>query len=46
MKQVLILIILLLATAALAANTPPVKKKFRPTEKIPADTAVSFPVDI
>jgi hypothetical protein len=38
--------ILMLAAAAFAAKAPSASKKFRPTEKIPADTAVSFPVDI
>jgi hypothetical protein len=38
--------ILLLAAAAFAAKAPSTSKKFRPTERIPADTAVSFPVDI
>ncbi len=46
MKRIVIVIVLLFAAAALAANAPAGKKKFRPTEKIPADTAVSFPVDI
>ncbi|MBW1749846.1 MAG: hypothetical protein JRJ37_03945 [Deltaproteobacteria bacterium] len=46
MKRILILMILLLAAAAFAAKAPSANKKFRPTEKIPADTAVSFPVDI
>jgi hypothetical protein len=46
MKRIIIFMVLLSAAAALAANAPPGKKKFRPTEKIPADTAVSFPVDI
>ncbi len=46
MKRVLILLILLFAAVALAANAPPGQKKFRPSERIPADTAVSFPVDI
>ena len=46
MKRILVLMILLLAAAALAAKAPPAEKKFRPTEKIPADASISFPVDI
>jgi len=46
MKRILIIMILLLAAAAFAAKALSANKKFRPTEKIPADTAVSFPVDI
>jgi len=46
MKRILVLIILLGAAAVFAAQAHSGKKRFRPTEKIPADTAVSFPVDI
>ncbi len=46
MKRILILIFLLVAVAAVAAKNPPVKKQYQPTERIPADTVVSFPVDI
>jgi hypothetical protein len=46
MKRILILVFLFTAVVAVAANTPPVKKQYQPSERIPADTAVSFPVDI
>ncbi len=46
MKRILILVFLLTAVVAVAANKTPVKKQYQPTERIPADTAVSFPVDI
>ena len=46
MKRILILILLFTAVVAVAANNPPAKKQYQPTERIPADTAVSFPVDI
>jgi len=38
------LIILILSLAAVLSAWS--KKSYQPTEKIPADTAVSFPVDI
>jgi len=46
MKRILILVILFAAAAVFAAQADSEKKRFRPTEKIPADTSVSFPVDI
>ena len=48
MKRILVLVILLAAAVAWGARaaSDTDKTPFRPTEKIPADTAVSFPVDI
>ena len=41
-----VLVLLLLLTLALATAQGASKKKYKPTERIPADTAVAFPVDI
>jgi len=46
MKRILVLMVLLATAAVWAAQAASDKTVFRPTEKIPADTAVSFPVDI
>ena len=46
MKRIVLVLVLLLAVTAFAAGRSSSNKQFLPTEKIPADTAVSFPVDI
>ncbi len=46
MKYLLLFLTVLLAIGAVTVYSATQGKNFRPTEKIPADTAVSFPVDI
>jgi hypothetical protein len=46
MKRFILALVVLLSLTAVVAYSASSKKNYQPTERIPADTAVSFPVDI